>query len=563
MADNVNVTPGSGAIIATRDIGGGVEAQRVIPNTFTGGVASDVNAANPLPVQATLKDGVTTNIATVAVFHNADNQNPSGLGFGLLTGGVAQLVNVSGNLDRQRETGTDNIPAVGIASGTQQLASPFSTTITASVAAGTQTVTPAAISGSSRGAPWSIQAGSILVIANSNGTNTETVVVASVTPTTFTATFATTKTGPGITVNGYTYNQARDATTSDGSTGQGFAAGATFLYNATLNAGNGGWEGERSAAGELDGANGAGTAVAAEYEMNSGGPVGTSGKASGLTYDRGRNVQGKGLGTATISSGATNGSTNITVTSAAAVNLLQPGSPLYLLTGSALTEVVYVSLTYVPGTASINLQNAVVTGSETTVAFDTYAPAGPGLTGFLPTGIEIAEEALWDPITNRFYLERAATGDGVSPNNVVLESPGLFNGATIDREYNNVIGTLIASGPFTTTQTGSPTVPNLNFRGVTVTVNVTSAGTGSITPQIQAQDPVSSTWYNLLGTVTAVTANGLYTYQLYPGIASGVGVTGSGVTQSVNYALPRIWRVNVTANNANSMTYSVGYAYTD
>ena len=341
MADNVNVTPGSGAIIATRDIGGGVEAQRVIPNTFTGGVATDVSATNPLPVSTVIKDGVTTNLATVAVFHNADNQNPAGLGFGLLTGGVAQLINISGNLDRQRETATDNIPAVGIASGTQQLASPFATTVASSISTGTQVVTPATMTGFSRGAAWSIQQGSVLTIANSDTSHSEVVVVTTVTPTTFTATFAQTKTGPAITVAGYTYNQARDATTADGATGQGFAAGATFLFNPTLNSSSGGWEGERSAAGEQDGATGTGAAIAAEYENNSGGPVlPTTGMASGLQYDRGRNVQGKGLGTATISSGATNGSTSIVVTSAAAVNLLQPGSPLYLLTGTVLTEVV-------------------------------------------------------------------------------------------------------------------------------------------------------------------------------------------------------------------------------
>lgn len=53
MADNVNITPGIGAIIGTRDVGSGVEVQRVIPNTFSGGVATDVNTTNPLPVTQT------------------------------------------------------------------------------------------------------------------------------------------------------------------------------------------------------------------------------------------------------------------------------------------------------------------------------------------------------------------------------------------------------------------------------------------------------------------------------------------------------------------------------
>lgn len=51
MADNVGYTPGSGEIIATDDIGG-VQYQRVKPVWGTDGVANDVNANTPLPIQA-------------------------------------------------------------------------------------------------------------------------------------------------------------------------------------------------------------------------------------------------------------------------------------------------------------------------------------------------------------------------------------------------------------------------------------------------------------------------------------------------------------------------------
>ena len=50
MADNVGYTPGSGEIIATDDIAG-VQYQRVKPVWGTDGVANDVNANTPLPVQ--------------------------------------------------------------------------------------------------------------------------------------------------------------------------------------------------------------------------------------------------------------------------------------------------------------------------------------------------------------------------------------------------------------------------------------------------------------------------------------------------------------------------------
>lgn len=51
MSDNVGYTPGSGELIATDDIGG-VQYQRVKPVWGTDGVANDVNANTPLPIQA-------------------------------------------------------------------------------------------------------------------------------------------------------------------------------------------------------------------------------------------------------------------------------------------------------------------------------------------------------------------------------------------------------------------------------------------------------------------------------------------------------------------------------
>ena len=50
MADNVGYTPGSGEIIATDDIAG-VQYQRVKAVWGTDGVANDVNANTPLPIQ--------------------------------------------------------------------------------------------------------------------------------------------------------------------------------------------------------------------------------------------------------------------------------------------------------------------------------------------------------------------------------------------------------------------------------------------------------------------------------------------------------------------------------
>lgn len=64
---------------------------------------------------AYLIDGVNPQlIATIAQFHNADNQALPSTAYGLLTGGVDQLINSSGNLDRKRAAYGDALATTGI-----------------------------------------------------------------------------------------------------------------------------------------------------------------------------------------------------------------------------------------------------------------------------------------------------------------------------------------------------------------------------------------------------------------------------------------------------------------
>ena len=122
----------------------------------------------------------------------------------------------------------------------------------------------------------------------------------------------------------------------------------------------------------------------------------------------------------------------------------------------------------------------------------------------------------------------------------------------------NASGTLLASAAQTAT-VNTAAQSNTNARGVTVTVDVTAvSGTSpTLTPSIEAQDPVSGAWYALDGAATAITATGLYTYQLYP------GATGGAVTQATSLALPAAWRVAFTIGGTTpSFTFSAGYAYT-
>jgi hypothetical protein len=427
----VTVTPGSGQTINT------------LPN------AGQATSANSLPVvvasdqsvfPTNLADGVTpSQKATVAQFHNMDNQSPGPSAYGLLTGGVAQLLNTVGSLDRQRETGQNNVPSLGIATGAQQFKSPVSTTLNSAVSAGATSATLTATKFTNNGQPAWIQLGSALVFEFGTA-NQEAVYVTAVNYGTNVVTIAGLGTGngfkfahsSGVAVNTGAYNEAVDATAAEGSGGAGIGLSATSLFNSTLNGGAGGWEYERSANGEIDGASGKGTNVAAEYEFNGGGPVLASGLASGFQFDRARSLQAKGLGSGAITATAA-GNTSIVFSSAAATNLIQPGQKIRLR-GGAVKETVLATAAWVPGSsATVPIQSPVVNANQTTAEWDVYGTSGPGLNGFLVDGVGIEEEALYDPVSDYFYIERAATQDGMAPQNIVAENPALWNGTTMDR----------------------------------------------------------------------------------------------------------------------------------
>jgi len=124
-----------------------------------------------------------------------------------------------------------------------------------------------------------------------------------------------------------------------------------------------------------------------------------------------------------------------------------------------------------------------------------------------------------------------------------------YNGATFERTTGPLEVTILSSAARTTTQTGSDQT-NRNARGIAVVLDMTAVGTGSVTLTIEGKDPLSGKYVTLLAGI-AVTTNSTNVYTVYPGYAATANV-------SANAALWRTWRVNVTANNANSATYSVG-----
>lgn len=140
----------------------------------------------------------------------------------------------------------------------------------------------------------------------------------------------------------------------------------------------------------------------------------------------------------------------------------------------------------------------------------------------------------------------------------VFNQPGLFNGASFDRSRNNEALTVAASAARTAELVSADQV-NYNGRGILLIVNVTArAAATTLTPKFQYKDPVSGE-YKLAWTAAAAinTADDTFAYLLYPHTIPAVAV----YTEHVDIVLPRTYRIVVTPNDANSVTYSVAVVH--
>lgn len=101
MADNVAITPGTGTIVATDDVGGGVQVQRVKVTFGVDGVASDVTGSAGLPTTPVASEvhigavGGATNVVKVVL---AVSTTPAYTALDLIGGKItiANAVRVSG-----------------------------------------------------------------------------------------------------------------------------------------------------------------------------------------------------------------------------------------------------------------------------------------------------------------------------------------------------------------------------------------------------------------------------------------------------------------------------------
>lgn len=125
----------------------------------------------------------------------------------------------------------------------------------------------------------------------------------------------------------------------------------------------------------------------------------------------------------------------------------------------------------------------------------------------------------------------------------------LYNETGYDKQRGNTNLTIFSSAARTADPTpGDKT--NYNAKGIHVVLDVTNAGTGSITLTIQGKDSVSGQYYTILAGA-AVSSNSTNVYKVFRGAPVTANV-------SANDIIPRTFRIIVTHNNANSITYSVG-----
>ena len=114
-------------------------------------------------------------------------------------------------------------------------------------------------------------------------------------------------------------------------------------------------------------------------------------------------------------------------------------------------------------------------------------------------------------------------------------------------------GTLLSSEARTASE-NSLDQENNWYRGVKIFINVTdSADSPSVVFTVAQKDPISGVYSTLLASA-AITGAGHTVLTIYPGVTAAANVAASA-------PLPKTWRVQAVHADADSITYSVGYAY--
>lgn len=117
-------------------------------------------------------------------------------------------------------------------------------------------------------------------------------------------------------------------------------------------------------------------------------------------------------------------------------------------------------------------------------------------------------------------------------------------------QLQNLATQILPSAARTTSPVDSADQTNSGWRGIHLIINVSAYTSGTYTPHVQAKDPVSGTYYDIL-VGSAISATGITILKIYPGMAT----ISNGAAADF---LPRIWRVHFVGASSPSMTFSVG-----
>jgi hypothetical protein len=169
--------------------------------------------------------------------------------------------------------------------------------------------------------------------------------------------------------------------------------------------------------------------------------------------------------------------------------------------------------------------------------------------GAIPAASQVQVVTLSSTGGTQAIVGAASDGPGSLTGLVVNSQSLLYDGSTtFFRQRGNLDAVGLASAARTAVIDTSP-ILNYNHRGVKVGINITAAGTGTLTFTIKGLESIGGAYYTMLASA-AQSGTGLVILTVYPGVAAVANV-------SANDVLPKTFRVEVTGSDGSSWTYSI------
>jgi hypothetical protein len=198
------------------------------------------------------------------------------------------------------------------------------------------------------------------------------------------------------------------------------------------------------------------------------------------------------------------------------------------------------------GGVGTQVEGAVAAGASVTGVNPVLIAGGSGTTG---TGNATVPRVL-------------ANGDGltIASQGLVVAAPAYqYNLSDLELTRGNVeVAGYISAVGLTSTQSGA-TITNPNARGIMMFLDITSnpGGAETLALDLQVIAPTAGTFQSIAASQPFTAAsNGLFTYQIYPGITEASDVAAQKIQ---GMAIPRKFRVRVIHSSTGAWSYTLGY----